>query len=83
MIKPHKYMDLKLSIFNISHIIIQKLKNKNLYSYDDLYKAICQEINEDGIMELFNLALTFLYSFNAIKYNKHSDNVELLKNENI
>lgn len=78
MIKPHKYMDLKLSIVNISYIIMKMLKQQNKYSYDELYKLICVEIKEEGIMEIFNLSLTFLFAFNKIKYNKDSDLVELL-----
>lgn len=78
MIKPHKYMDLKLSIVNISYIIMKNLKQQNKYLYDDLYRKICDELKEDGITELFNLSLTFLYAFNKITYNKDLDLVELL-----
>jgi hypothetical protein len=79
MIKPHKYMDLKLSIVNISYIIMQMLKQQNKYSYDQMYKLVCAEIKEEGIMELFNLSLTFLFAFNKIEYNKDFDLVELLQ----
>lgn len=78
MIRPHKYMDLRLSIVNISYIIIKVLNEQHKYSYEELYKLICAEINEESIMELFNLSLTFLFAFNKIKYNKDSDIVELL-----
>jgi len=78
MLRPHKYMDLNLSIINISSIIMKKLKEQKGYSYDDLYKLICVEIREDGIMELFNLSLTFLFAFYKIEYNKDLDLVELL-----
>ncbi len=71
-------MDLKLSIVNISYIIMKKLKQQNEYSYDDLYKSVCIEIKEEGMVELFNLSLTFLYAFNKIRYNKDLDIVELL-----
>lgn len=78
MLKPHKYMDLNLSIVNISYIIIKKLKKENRYSYGELYNMICEETNEESIMELFNLSLTFLFAFNKIKYKKDLDLVELL-----
>ncbi|WP_424955132.1 ABC-three component system middle component 6 [Jeotgalibacillus salarius] len=78
MIRPHKYMDLKLSIFNLSYIIIHKLKEKNKYPYEDLYRSVSREIEEEGLMELFNLSLTFLYALGKIHYNKDLDVVELL-----
>lgn len=83
MIRPHKYMDLKLSIVNVSYSIIKLLKIRNVFPYDELYNSICRELREDSIMEIFNLSLTFLYSFNAIRYDKQTDHVELLINENI
>ncbi|WP_369811994.1 MULTISPECIES: ABC-three component system middle component 6 [Bacillus cereus group] len=57
---------------------MKKLKQQNEYSYDDLYKSVCIEIKEEGMVELFNLSLTFLYAFNKIRYNKDLDIVELL-----
>lgn len=75
-------MNLNLSIVNISYYIVELLKQKRVLSYDNLYRALCTELKEDSIIELFNLSLTFLYSFNVIHYNKHSDCVELLPNEN-
>lgn len=81
MIRPHKYMDLKLSVVNISYNIVKMLKTRRIYPYDELYNSICSELKEEGIMEMFNLSLTFLYSFDVIRYDKQTDNVELLINE--
>ncbi|GAB6463521.1 ABC-three component system middle component 6 [Bacillus mobilis] len=76
-------MNLKLSIVNISYNILQVLKTHKVYSYDGIYNLVCRELKEENIKELFNLSLTFLFSFDVIRYDKQSDNVELLINENI
>jgi hypothetical protein len=71
-------MNIKLSIINISSLIIKNLKTNKKYSYYDLYKKICSELEEEGIIDLFNLSLTFLYALNKINYNKNLDLVELI-----
>lgn len=78
MLKPHKFMDLKLSIINISEIIMRNFAEQKKYTYDDLYKKVTSEVEEEGVMEIFNLSLTFLYALNKITYHKELDILELL-----
>ncbi|WP_026894725.1 ABC-three component system middle component 8 [Clostridiisalibacter paucivorans] len=79
MIKPHKYMNLKFSILNISSLIIQELKNsqEKRILYYKLYSKICNELEED-INELFLNTLNFLFVLGVIEYDEEKDSVELI-----
>lgn len=80
MIKPHKYMDLKLSVVNISSLIIKELRKQRDYSldYHKLYIKLCDCLDEE-INELFLESLCFLYLLGVIEYNKEKDSVELIQ----
>lgn len=80
MIKPHKYMNLKLSVINISSLIINcfdSLDDKSI-KYHELYNKICSEVDEE-INELYLDSLTFLFALGVIEYNKEEDRVVLIK----
>lgn len=80
MIKPHKYMNLKLSVINISSLIINYfdgLEDKSI-KYHELYNKICDEVDEE-INELYLDSLTFLFALGVIEYNKEEDRVVLIK----
>lgn len=78
MLKPHKYMNLELSIVNLSSLIIQELKKDKYLKYDTLYRRIRARTNEE-IKDNFLYSLNFLYLMGTIRYVKEKDIVELIE----
>ncbi|GAA0368843.1 ABC-three component system middle component 6 [Bacillus horti] len=77
MIKPHKFMNINLSVLNVAYYIVTSLKVNKIMNYDELLMRISRNF-EDDIKDIFILALTFLYSLGVISYDKKKDNLELL-----
>lgn len=77
MIKPHKFMNIELSLLNIASSVVSSLKVEKKQSYDQLLNSISKNFDDD-IKDLFILALTFLYSVEVIDYKKKEDQVEML-----
>lgn len=77
MIKPHKFMDVKMSVLNLASYIVTELKVNRITKYDDLLIKVSSNF-EDDIKDLLILSLSFLFSIGVIDYNKEHDQVELL-----
>lgn len=77
MIKPHKFMNVQLSLLSVASSIVRSLKKKKTQSYDELLHSISNDFDDD-VKDLFILALTFLYSMNVVEYKKKEDQVEML-----
>jgi hypothetical protein len=76
MITAHKYLNLDLSVINISSLIIDKLKKNNLLKYDELLGIIVSILGEKS-KEVFPYALNFLFLLNKISYFSELDTFEL------
>lgn len=76
MIKPHKYLDLNLSVINQSALIIQELKRNRLMKYDELSNFMMLKLGASS-KELYTSALSFLYLMNKINYIEELDAFEL------
>lgn len=76
MITAHKYLNLDLSVINISSLIIDKLKKNNLLKYDEL-QAIVVSILGEKSKEVFPYALNFLFLLDKISYLTELDTFEL------
>jgi hypothetical protein len=75
MITAHKYLDLDLSVVNVSALIIDKLKN-NPIKYDKLLAEI-ESILGGKAKEVFPYALNFLFLLDKISYLPECDAFQL------
>jgi hypothetical protein len=80
MLKPDKHTNLKLSVFNISAIIIRHLKEAEILKYDELLTSVINESSKNS-KELFIPAISFLFLLDKIEYLPDLDSLRL-KNEN-
>ena len=78
MIRPHKYLDLNLSILNLGGVILSELKAENYVRYDELLNRIVLKWG-DNAKEVFKPTLCFLFVLGKIKYHKDIDTIEFLK----
>jgi len=74
MIRPHKYMDLDLSLINISARIIELLMINKIMSMGSLKKQIERDFTE---MDYFIYSIDFLFLFDKIAYDIKNDLVRL------
>lgn len=81
MIKPHKYMNLDLSLINFSARIIELLKSNHAMTLSTLKKRVENDFN----INYFIYAIDFLYLFDKVTYDSKTDIVRLKyeANENI
>ena len=76
MITAHKYLNLDLSVINISALIIDKLKKNSLLKYDELLSLILSNLGESS-KEVFPYALNFLFLLNKLSYLPELDLFQL------
>ncbi|GBF44321.1 hypothetical protein LPTSP2_36240 [Leptospira ellinghausenii] len=67
MIKPHKYLNLDLSILNISAFILQDLKKNSILSYNDVINSSINKFGEN-VKDTIPFALSFLFMLDKIEY---------------
>lgn len=68
MITPHKYLNLDLSVVNVSAFIIKELQRTSLVKYDELINSLASKLG-DGSKEVFPYAIDFLYLLDKIRYH--------------
>lgn len=78
MIKPHKYMNLSISVLRISALILRELMQKRIICYMDLYNKLEKKIGND-LLYIFPLALSFLYIQKAVIYHTQTDSFEYVE----
>jgi hypothetical protein len=76
MITAHKYLNLDLSVINVSALIISKLKGHNLLQYDELLGATMSVLGEK-VREVFPYSLNFLFLVGKISYLDKLDAFQL------
>jgi hypothetical protein len=67
MIRGHKYLNLDVSVINVSALIIKKLKKDNFLQYDELLGFVVSVLGESS-KEVFIYALNFLFLVDKIQY---------------
>jgi hypothetical protein len=67
MIKGHKYLNLDVSVINVSALIIKKLKKDNFLQYDELLGFVMSVLGKNS-KEVFIYALNFLFLVDKIQY---------------
>lgn len=80
MIEPQKYMDLELSLVNISYFLLSKLKKEKALKYDTALDFATMLFGDD-VKETFLPALNFLFLLGKIKYNKEKDTIIFIDKE--
>ncbi len=76
MITAHKYLNLDLSVINVSALIIAKLKKNNLLKFNELLSLIVAAQGEK-VREVFPYALNFLFLVGKISYILELDTFKL------
>lgn len=76
MITAHKYLNLDLSVINISALIIDRLKKDGVLKYDELRQNVIRTLGEKA-KEAFPYALNFLFLLDKLVYIPHLDAFEL------
>jgi hypothetical protein len=76
MITPNKYLNLDLSVINVSALIIDKLKKHSLLKYDELLSLVLSALGKNS-KEVFPYALNFLFLLNKLSYLPEHDLFQL------
>lgn len=72
MIKPDRYTDPKLSVINISTLILNELNQFYAIQYDNLLKKVVKALGDDAKSN-FPYALNFLFLLDRLKYDRQTD----------
>jgi hypothetical protein len=82
MIRPDKYIDLDVSVINISSLILKHIRDKKLLSFDDITNYVVKKI---GVPAKENIiyALNFLFLIDKIAYHPNIDFFEFVSNETV
>lgn len=76
MITAHKYLNLDLSVINVSALIIDRLKKHSLLKYDELLNITTDALGKNA-KEVFPYALNFLFLLNKLNYLQEFDVFQL------
>lgn len=80
MITAHKYLNLDLSVINISALVIEYLTKHRLLQYDELLKISISAYGEKA-KSVFPYALNFLFLVGKIEYSIELDVIQLNETE--
>ncbi|KAA6326977.1 hypothetical protein EZS27_023985 [termite gut metagenome] len=72
MIKPDRYTNPKVSVINISALILSELNEYYSIQYDNLLNKVTNTLGE-GANNNFPYALNFLYLLGKLKYDQFTD----------
>ncbi|MCU0468206.1 MAG: hypothetical protein MUF58_06350 [Arcicella sp.] len=76
MITPHKYLNLDLSVINVSALVVDKLKKHNLLKYDELLNMVINALGKNA-KEVFPYSLNFLFLLDKLHYLPELDVFQL------
>jgi hypothetical protein len=80
MIKPDRYTDPKISILNISALILSELNEFYSIQYDNLLNKTITDLGDEAKTN-FPYALSLLYLVGKLKYNQQTDSFKLNETE--
>jgi hypothetical protein len=78
MITPDKYLDLKLSIINVSAHVIQALGKIKILSFSELENEVCKQLGQEA-RPIVAYSLNFLFLLDKIEYNNGIDSFSIKK----
>jgi hypothetical protein len=76
MLKPDKHTNPELSVINIAGLIIERIKNNEIISYDDLLRSLVNQTSEN-VKDVFLYSIFFLYLLDKIEYIPDLDALRL------
>lgn len=76
MLRPTKYLDLELSVLNVSSKILKILREENVMKYDELLNYLKNSIS-DEVDKIFTHSLSFLFLLGKIEYLNKIDAISL------
>ena len=76
MLKPTKYSHPDRTVINVSILLLGRLKNRRLDTYDNLYKFAKQTVGGGDV--LFLPSLNFLYLLGLIDYRPKTNSFEYI-----
>lgn len=76
MLKPDKHTNPKLSVINITGLVIENLIENEIMSYDELLNKLISETSEN-VKDVFVYSLCFLHLLNKIEYLPNLDALRL------
>lgn len=76
MLKPDKHTNPVLSVINIAGLIIERIRNDEIVSYDDLLSNLVNQTSESA-KDIFLYSLSFLYLLDKIEYIPNLDALKL------
>lgn len=77
MIKPEKYLNLNLSVLEISALIIKYLKKNNYLYYNEMIDRITKAKGENA-KEVILPSLNLLFALGKIEYIEKIDSLRLI-----
>ncbi len=69
MIRPHKYLNLDVSVINISGLIIEVLRENEIVPYSELLQIIVSKKGK-SVVDNYPYAINFLFLLGKIEYYK-------------
>lgn len=72
MLRPDKHTNLDYSVLNISSFILKRLMIKDVYTYNDLYLKVKDEMSDKALIN-FPYAINFLYLLGKVEYLDQTD----------
>ncbi len=76
MITAHKYLNLDMSVINVSALIIDRLIKNDLLTHDELLANVLSAFGKNS-KEVFLYALNFLFLVDKITYLSEIDAFQL------
>lgn len=76
MITAHKYLNLDLSVINVSALIIQELLSQKAIRYDALLAKVVTTLGSES-KNVYPYALNFLFLLDKIQYQIKEDIFQL------
>ena len=76
MLRPDKHTNPVLSVINVAGLIIKKIKDDEIVSYNDLLASLKNQTS-DSVKNVFHYSLSFLYLMDTVEYLPELDALRL------
>jgi hypothetical protein len=77
MIEPTKHLDLDLSVFRISALILKELMRKRIVKYNELKEKLVKRTSVDVTLMMLP-ALNLLFLLGRVEYHAKTDSFEYI-----
>lgn len=77
MIRPAKHLNLNTCVLRAASVLLAKLQNDRVCSYEDLRRRLC-DLGEDADV-VFLPTVHFLYLLGRVEYHTQTDSFEYIQ----